>query len=333
MLIGSDLTIFYGDNSAYTVQLLDNNKKAISNAQIIINVNGVDYERTTDNSGKATLNINLKEGIYTITTKYDGNDYYKSSSINTVTVNKKSTFLKANDLTKYANENTKFQIQLCSIDGEKLANRNIVVNVNNKNYNELTDKNGYVYLNMDLPVGNYVITSKFTGDDYYKESIIKNLLIIEYYVHTPVFSVDGGYYDVNNLIVNISSNNPKSTVFYSLNNASLWLNQTGYVYLNLTNGNWTIKSFVNNNGINSSIVSKNYIIDNTCPMVFVSNGTGVYKNSLKVQLTSIDNIDENPVIYYSLNGSNFILYQNLINISKTTSLNFYNVVKLVNFDS
>ena len=176
---------------------------------------------------------------------------------------------------------------------------------------------------MDLPVGNYVITSKFTGDDYYKESIIKNLLIIEYYVHTPVFSVDGGYYDVNNLIVNISSNNPKSTVFYSLNNASLWLNQTGYVCLNLTNGNWTIKSFVNNNGINSSIVSKNYIIDNTCPMVFVSNGTGVYKNSLKVQLTSIDNIDENPVIYYSLNGSNFILYQNLINISKTTSLNFY----------
>ena len=157
----------------------------------------------------------------------------------------------------------------------------------------------------------------------HKESIIKNLLIIEYYVHTPVFSVDGGYYDVNNLIVNISSNNPKSTVFYSLNNASLWLNQTGYVCLNLTNGNWTIKSFVNNNGINSSIVSKNYIIDNTCPMVFVSNGTGVYKNSLKVQLTSIDNIDENPVIYYSLNGSNFILYQNLINISKTTSLNFY----------
>ena len=110
-----------------------------------------------------------------------------------------------------------------------------------------------------------------------------------------------------------------------MNNAS-WFNQTGYVCLNLTNGNWTIQSFIKENGIDSTIISKNYIIDNTSPIVFSSNNSGVYKNnSLKVQLTAIDNIDKNPAIYYSLNGVDFIPYKNILNISKTSSLSFYAV--------
>ena len=75
--------------------MIDSNKKALSNAPIIINVNGVDYSRTTDANGKSTLNIKLMEGSYTITAKYNGDDYYKPSTLkNTVTVNKKVTTLK-----------------------------------------------------------------------------------------------------------------------------------------------------------------------------------------------------------------------------------------------
>ena len=61
--------------------MLDNQNKAIKNAAITINVGGANYICNTDNNGKATLNINLKEGIYTITSKYNGDDYYKKSII------------------------------------------------------------------------------------------------------------------------------------------------------------------------------------------------------------------------------------------------------------
>ena len=47
-LKGSDLTKFYGDTTPYTVQLLDNQNKPLSNMQITINVNGVNYYPKTN---------------------------------------------------------------------------------------------------------------------------------------------------------------------------------------------------------------------------------------------------------------------------------------------
>jgi len=54
--------------------LLDGKGDELSNAIITFNINGVFYNRTTDNNGIARLNINLIQGKYIITPSYDSSN-------------------------------------------------------------------------------------------------------------------------------------------------------------------------------------------------------------------------------------------------------------------
>lgn len=75
-----------GDN--FKVKLLDNGNKSISNAKITFSLNGINYKNTTDNDGIASLQIRLRDGSYNITSKFEGDDRYKScSDVTTITVN------------------------------------------------------------------------------------------------------------------------------------------------------------------------------------------------------------------------------------------------------
>lgn len=55
---------------------LTDNGKALSGKTIKITVNGVTYNKTTDNNGIARLKNNLDEGIYDVTYVFDGDDTY-----------------------------------------------------------------------------------------------------------------------------------------------------------------------------------------------------------------------------------------------------------------
>lgn len=59
---------------------LTDNGRALSSKTIKITVNGVTYNKTTDNNGIARLKNNLNEGIYDVTYVFDGDDTYDSVS-------------------------------------------------------------------------------------------------------------------------------------------------------------------------------------------------------------------------------------------------------------
>lgn len=59
---------------------LTDNGGALSGKTIKITVNGVTYNKTTDNNGIARLKNNLNEGIYDVTYVFDGDDTYDSVS-------------------------------------------------------------------------------------------------------------------------------------------------------------------------------------------------------------------------------------------------------------
>ena len=63
----SDLSMKFEDGSKFTVKTLDGQGNPLSNQNIIFNVNGVFYYKTTGDDGKANLNINLMSGEYIIT--------------------------------------------------------------------------------------------------------------------------------------------------------------------------------------------------------------------------------------------------------------------------
>ena len=81
-LTASNLTKKYGVSEAFTAKLVDGNGKPLVGETITFNINGVFYERTTDNSGTARLNINLMAGKYIITSMYSNG----ATISNTVTI-------------------------------------------------------------------------------------------------------------------------------------------------------------------------------------------------------------------------------------------------------
>ena len=72
VLNAGNLEMSYHDGSKFTVNLLDNVGNHYSNQIVTFNINGVFYNRTTDEDGNAKLNINLQAGEYIITSSYAG---------------------------------------------------------------------------------------------------------------------------------------------------------------------------------------------------------------------------------------------------------------------
>ena len=82
IMFTSDLDMKYNDGSKFTATLIDSQGKLYANQIIKFNVNGVFYNRVTDNNGIASLNIRLLPGKYIITS------IWESLQIgNTITIN------------------------------------------------------------------------------------------------------------------------------------------------------------------------------------------------------------------------------------------------------
>ena len=60
----------YKDGTKFEAKLVDGQGKPYADQTITFNVNGVFYERITDNNGIARLNINLDPSEYIITSSY-----------------------------------------------------------------------------------------------------------------------------------------------------------------------------------------------------------------------------------------------------------------------
>lgn len=79
ILSAEDLTKKYGAPDQFKVKLVDGEGNPLANTNVIFNINGVFYIRTTDSDGIAKLNIRLMPGEYIITSSY--NECYISNKI------------------------------------------------------------------------------------------------------------------------------------------------------------------------------------------------------------------------------------------------------------
>ena len=67
----------------FKVKLSDENNKTLANTKVTFTVNGVSYNKNTDSSGIASLQIRLNDGTYNIVSKFAGNSNYKATSLTT----------------------------------------------------------------------------------------------------------------------------------------------------------------------------------------------------------------------------------------------------------
>ena len=153
---GSDITKYYRNATQYSVQVYNTNGTVVGKGEIVtFNINGRFYNRTTDENGIATLNINLPPSEYIITADYKGCKI--SNNIKVLPV------LKAEDITMKYMDGTQFVATLVDGQGNPYKDQFVTFNVNGILYNRLTDSNGQAALNIRLPPGEYIITSSFNG--------------------------------------------------------------------------------------------------------------------------------------------------------------------------
>lgn len=67
----------------FKIKLSDENGNALKNTKVTFTLLKNTYTKTTNDNGIASLQLNLNDGSYNITTKFAGNSNYKSSSITT----------------------------------------------------------------------------------------------------------------------------------------------------------------------------------------------------------------------------------------------------------
>ena len=161
----SDITKYYRNATQYTVKVIGDDGNPVGAGETVtFNINGVFYNRTTNASGIAKLNINLPPGDYIITAEYK--NCKVSNNIKVLPV------LSAKDLTKKYGTPDQFVATLLDGQGKALAGETVQFNVNGVLYNRVTDSDGHAKLNIRLMAGQYIITSSYNG-----ASIANNIVI------------------------------------------------------------------------------------------------------------------------------------------------------------
>ena len=78
-LVTRDLNMTYGDGSNFTAQTLDGQGKPLANQNVTFNINGVFYNKVTNDKGVASLTMRLMSGKYIITSYW--NDFQTGNTI------------------------------------------------------------------------------------------------------------------------------------------------------------------------------------------------------------------------------------------------------------
>ena len=262
-IVSHDFETYENSNSMYSVKLLDDKSNPISGKTIIFNLNGRDYEATTNNDGEATLPISLPSGDYMIKTIFEGEgNLLNADAENSIKVKKllgadvdvKSNYREVNveinlsenvtadlkvdvnhitydvsaadgkanlklenlrngdyniivymdsdtyhfsnveknisiyfvetkiisdDLVTVDDLNDTFSVVLLDRDSDPIRGKTVKFNLNGRDYEVITNKNGEASIGLDVAGGNYVITTSFEGDELYMPSTVKNNIKIK----------------------------------------------------------------------------------------------------------------------------------------------------------
>lgn len=161
-----DMTV-YNNGEQMRIILKDEDGRPLSGKQISININGVNRNVQTDNSGIAMLRLDkLPVGTHYISISFNGDGkYFMSSKIVKITVKKQKTKLKIKTNAKRKT----IKVTLKSQFKKPMAKCVLKLTVNKKTYKAKTSKKGVASFKLKLKnAKKYGFIVKFKGSKYYK---------------------------------------------------------------------------------------------------------------------------------------------------------------------
>ena len=257
----NNVSMHYKNGSGIVMGLTDSNNVPISNESLIININGVNYTRKTNDSGQAFIKINLIPGKYLVNVCFLGNDKYLSSN-KIVNVDVLPT-IKGNDLVKYYRNATPYQATFLDGTGNPLINKNVTFNINGVFYTRKTNNEGVAKLNINLNSGNYILTAYNPNDGY---SFSNNIKVLPTLNGSDLYKV---YMDKKQYLASF-----RDYVGNPLVNKNITFNINGVLYTRMTNGDGVAKLNIRLSPGEYIITSYNSLTSEAC-----SNKVRVYSFS------------------------------------------------------
>ena len=119
VLCADDVNKYYRGPERFSICLKDVNGNPIVGENVIININGVDYKKVSDDKGTASLAINLDSGEYIVKVSYNGRFGSDSKKANV----KVYETISGNDIVKMFRNETQFYAKFIDSSGNPLAKR------------------------------------------------------------------------------------------------------------------------------------------------------------------------------------------------------------------
>ncbi len=165
----------------YTITLRNNETNSpLANKQLTFTINGVDYKRTTNDKGEASLKINLNGGEYNITYHvYGGSKYADLTGSNIIKVTNDKLASNIHILTSdIIRKGTYCSVKLVDVNGIALAGKEVYISVNGISYKKITDDKGIAKLKINLRDGTYNLKVSFDGDNLFFHSAINGDMVV-----------------------------------------------------------------------------------------------------------------------------------------------------------
>ena len=161
----------YGANTLFKLSLTANSVPLIKKS-VKVDIAGKSYTKTTDERGMISIPISLKVGNYTVEYDFYGDsDFNKSSGSCEIEVFKRSQPLFSWKCgSSYKDSSQTFSILLTTSKGQAISGGIVELKIGSKSYFALTSSSGYAKFKTSVDFGNYKITVKFKGNNYYIES-------------------------------------------------------------------------------------------------------------------------------------------------------------------
>lgn len=269
-------------------------------------VNNISYTLTYINGTGSLIFKNLTYGNYTINVTFTKDNYQSINVSENVEINSIKTVLETENVVMYYKNGTRFVVVLKDIDGNPLANMNVTISINGRDYIKQTDENGTAFMGLNLDSKNYTVVTTFNGTSKYfgtsannTVSILPTIIsknIVKYYRNGTQFYVT--VLDFNgNPLANTTVRFNIHGVFY---NKTTDENGTAKLNIQLRPGNYIITVFNlvtgEQTGNNVTVLSK--IVENYDLVKY-------YQNASRFSVKILDNQGypvEGTIVTFNING-------------------------------
>ncbi len=315
----NDINIVYGDLSNLIITLKDRNNAVLKGKDISVNLNGKDYSVKTGNDGKATLPIDLIPGKYVAKIQFKEDSIYLGSSVSSnIIVNKVATALTANDINIVYGDSANMVIVLKDAKSNALIGKDILINLNGKDYVVKTGNDGKATLPINLLPGKYVAKIKFNEDNIYlASSVSSNIVVNKLATALTANDINIVYGDFANLSISLKDNN---NVLLKGKDISVNLNGKDFTVktgndgkatlpIDLLPGKYTAKIKFNEDSIYlGSSVSSNIVVNKVSTSLTVNDININYGDSTNLIISLKDRnnaVLKGKDISINLNGKDF----------------------------